>query len=277
VTSDPEGLLKQCTAPAGEPAPRSLLVFAHPDDETIALGARIHRYAEGLLVHVTDGAPRNGLDSAAHGFSSVDDYRAARFGELDQALLAGGAAHLPRQCLAVPDQEASLELVELSNVLACTIGEATPEAIFTHAYEGGHPDHDACAFAVHQAVSLLVGPKPLIVECALYHAGPFGMEIGTFLPHVATLSQIDYNLTPEEQERKRAMIAAYTSQRQTLAQFRLDTERFRIAPRYDFTRPPHAAPVHYDRYSWGTTSARFCELACAALSALDNERESACR
>jgi len=73
-------LLTRATAPSGNPAaqPKSLLVFAHPDDEAIALGARLARFRDALFVHVTDGAPRNGQDSRDHGFARLEDYRQAR-------------------------------------------------------------------------------------------------------------------------------------------------------------------------------------------------------
>jgi N-acetylglucosamine malate deacetylase 2 len=50
-----------------------------------------------------------------------------------------------------------------------------PEVIVTHSYEGGHPDHDACAFAVHHALELTrAQPVPVIVEASFYHIGPQG-------------------------------------------------------------------------------------------------------
>jgi hypothetical protein len=52
------------------PMPKSMLVFAHPDDEVVALGARLGRFQSALFVHVTDGAPRNEQESRAYGFAS---------------------------------------------------------------------------------------------------------------------------------------------------------------------------------------------------------------
>lgn len=62
--------------------PRAMVVVAHADDETIALGARMGRFQEAHFVHVTDGAPRNEQDSRAHGFAALADYRQARDHEL---------------------------------------------------------------------------------------------------------------------------------------------------------------------------------------------------
>lgn len=38
---------------------RMLIVVAHPDDETIGFGAQLCRLRDALLLHVTDGAPRD--------------------------------------------------------------------------------------------------------------------------------------------------------------------------------------------------------------------------
>ena len=62
----------------GAVAERVMIVVAHPDDETIGIGAQLGRFDDALLVHVTDGAPRDGDDARNYGFASVADYAAAR-------------------------------------------------------------------------------------------------------------------------------------------------------------------------------------------------------
>lgn len=259
-------LLRNATAPQGSdaPMPRSVLVFAHPDDEVVAVGARIGRFQSALFVHVTDGAPLNGEDSRAHGFLSVDDYREARERELDLALAMAGLQGVRRERLMIPDQQASVQLSMLTRTLHRRISEHDAEVVFTHPYEGGHPDHDACAFAVHHAVACLRAegrPAPAIIEAAFYHAGPGGIEAAQFLPPPDNTEQVEYRLSPEELARKEALIACFRTQQQTLHQFPLQYERFRIAPTYDFLRPPHPGQLLYDRFPWGMTSKRFCELA----------------
>ncbi len=93
-------MLEMATASQGDPAatPRAMLVFAHPDDETIALGAHLGRFGAAHFIHVTDGAPRNEQDSRAHGFATLQKYRDARRDELRHAMtLAGLEPHsVPR-------------------------------------------------------------------------------------------------------------------------------------------------------------------------------------
>lgn len=276
MPTDPNELLRQATAPQTDttPTPRALLIFAHQDDETVALGARLARYGEAYLLHVTDGAPRNEHDSRAHGFVTWREYHNARAAELDHALELAGVGAMKHSCLDIPDQEASLQLAALTRSILAHIDTFQPEVILTHPYEGGHPDHDACAFAVHHAVTMHAAAGqsvPQIIECAFYHAGDGGIVTGRFLPAPGNPPEAAYELTPDEQAHKRALLRCFTTQTETLSYFSLSQERFRIAPHYDFTRPPHSGPAFYDGFPWGMETKRFCELAAQAEQELRNE------
>ncbi|MFL6306712.1 MAG: PIG-L deacetylase family protein [Candidatus Sulfotelmatobacter sp.] len=247
--------------------PATMLIFAHPDDEVIALGARLGRFHSPVLVHVTDGAPRNEQDSRAHGFPTLEEYRRSREIELSHALQLAGLEKAQRVHLQISDQETSFVLSQLGRELSRLFSEYQPEIVFTHPYEGGHPDHDACAFAVHRAAAQMEAKgrkRPLIVEGAFYHAGAQGIETGCFLPHEKGAEEIHFALSPEEQQYKQRLFACFASQRDVLRYFTTERECFRVAPQYDFHQPPHAGTVFYDQYPWGMTSRRFCELACAA-------------
>lgn len=225
------------------------------------------RFADSHFVHVTDGAPRNEQDSRAHGFQHLDDYRDARTQEFRAMLETAGIGNATYECLGVPDQEASLGLAELTRRIGRMIEQWGPEVIFTHPYEGGHPDHDACAFAVHHAVG---GATP-IVEAPFYNAR--NRTTGGFLQSRG--EEVVYQLTPEELTRKKALLDCFTTQRETLRGFAATEERFRVAPQYDFSALPHDPPVLYDGYPWGMTSARFCELAREAERELRESERSA--
>jgi N-acetylglucosamine malate deacetylase 2 len=271
----------RATAPADDPRPMppALLFFAHPDDETIALGGRLGRFGGAHLVHVTDGVPHREDIAKTHGLSSLNEYRDARLEELRNVLEMAGVAEMSRECLEVPDQEASLQLTWLTRRLLLLLHMYQPNVIFTHPYEGGHPDHDACAFAVHHALELMRfrrEPEPLIVEAPFYHAGRKGMETGTFLVAQRETSELRYQLSAEEQERKQALLNAFTTQHDTLRYFPVDEERYRIAPQYEFRRPPHAGDIFYDHHPWGVNSQTFCELAWEADDALEEEMKAAC-
>ena len=256
----------------------TLVVVAHPDDEIVGAGSRLPLLREARFVYVSDGAPREGGDAARHGLS-VDGYRQARRRELESALALCGIAPDRAIHLDVPDQETSLHLADIARRLAALIVQLDVHAILTQPYEGGHPDHDATAFAVHAAVALVrAGSEPgrvvpEIVEMAGYHAGPHGPVAAEFLPNAhADAHAVTIRLDAAAQDRKRALIACHATQRETLARFPLDAERFRPAPAHDFTQPPHAGPLHYEQYPWGMTGARFRELAAQALDELGLER-----
>lgn len=240
------------------------VVVAHPDDETIGAGASLGLFRKLLLVHVTDGAPKNLSDAKAAGFSTAAEYAAARRGELAAALRAGGA--VPEQVaeLGAPDQGASLAMPALAAALAALLARHRTAAVLTHPYEGGHPDHDATALIVRLAAGRQ-DRAPDVLEMTFYHAGESGMASGDFLPNGAV--PVVVALTAAERERKRAMIAAFATQRATLAPFGVAQEAFRPAPAYEFLHPPHAGRLHYEQYDWGMTGARWRALARDALAA----------
>jgi hypothetical protein len=64
------------------------------------------------------------------------------------------------------------------------------------------------------------------------------------------------------------MLACHTSQARTLAEFRVEAERYRPASRYDFGAPPHPGMLWYEQFDWGITAARWRTLASEALAEL---------
>jgi len=235
---------------------RVALVVAHPDDETIAAGASLHLLPGLLLVHVTDGAPRTLTDVAVAGFDTPADYAAARRRELMAALDAAGVAPELVE-LGVVDQEASFHMPILARALSRLFDAHGIEAVITHAYEGGHPDHDATAFAVHAAT----GHRP-VLEFAGYHADPAGALLtGCFLPGPAPTVIV---LTDAERARKRSMFDCFHTQARMLKAFGTDQEAFRPAAPYDFTAPPLPGRLNYEHWGWSMTGARWRTLVQAA-------------
>lgn len=251
------------------PPSRLVVVAAHPDDEVIGASSVLHGCVGVTVVHVTDGSPRALDDARAAGYESREEYARARRDERDRALALAGidAAHV--HDLAVADQDATRQLVRITHRLEALLAQLAPDAVMTHPYEGGHPDHDATAFAVHAALDRLAAsgrPRPALLEMTSYHLGAAGLESGTFVgadPGVAVL------LDEEACRRKRAMFACHATQRRVLADFRADAERFRRAPRYEFRELPNDGALYYAHFPWGTTPESWRARVTAALAALE--------
>jgi LmbE family N-acetylglucosaminyl deacetylase len=246
-----------------DPANRTILLAAHPDDETIGSGAMLASFPELTIIHATDGAPLDMEDARRCGFSSCAAYADARRQELHRALEVAEADHARLVEWKVVDKQAAYEMPKLARLLVPILGANV--LLLTHPYEGGHPDHDACAFVAH-AAARLCGKKLTVVEFTSYHAGPGGFTAEEFLG--AAHDAITVELTEVQKVRKRRMLECFSTQIEILSQFPVQRERFRLAPPYDFTKPPHEGQLLYERYGWEMTGPAFCALASQAMHEL---------
>lgn len=256
--------------------PSTAIVAAHPDDEIIgATSVLLRGGGDNAIVHVTDGAPRNLRYARAAGFGSRAEYARARRSELSAALSHAGIG--PECChqLWVVDQEAIFELERVTRRLTAIFWHQAPSRVITHAYEGGHPDHDAVALAVHAAVRLIDrggGVAPAIVEMTSYHAGPDGIETGAFLGTDPPATAIA--LGTHERVVKRAMLDCFATQQQMLMQFGTECELFRSAPQYCFIDASHPGPLFYEQSDWGVDGRTWREHAARTLSSLNLDPRS---
>lgn len=249
------------------------LVVAHPDDETIGAGGLLSRLSAATVVHVTDGAPRDMIDARRLGFASADDYAEARHRELDAALDIADVTPENRVHFGHPDKAAVHALADIVAALEELILTRRITTVVTHAYEGGHPDHDAVAVAVATAVRAL-GQRGVAVETIafpLYRLGERG-PVGRSFPttgmdrpdHVVTR-----HLSESERATKRAMSACFETQADIVARFAIDVELFapvRVPPRP--ATAPNGGAVLYEGFGWGLTWRDWSRAAHAALWAL---------
>jgi LmbE family N-acetylglucosaminyl deacetylase len=258
-----------CAARRERPgASATLVIVAHPDDEVIGAGARLAQVRPLEIAHVTDGAPRDGRAAAAVRFANPGEYRMARRAELRSAMALAGIGPDCLLDLGLVDQEAAHELRELTLRVVALFRRRRPAAVVTQPYEGGHPDHDAAAFAVHHACALLARrgiPPPAIIEMTSYHQHAGAFRQGRFAGGV---EGVTVTLGPEERALKRRMLDCFATQRVTLAPFETEVERFRLAPGYDFLQPPDADGRYYERFPWGMTAAKWETLVRRARRSL---------
>ena len=258
--------------------PSVMIISAHQDDESIGAGSRLCRLTEAYVVHVTDGAPRNPEVAARYGFSTREAYADARRRELLNAMHIAGVPEDRLICLGYVDGEAALRMVDLVLDIAQLIDDHEPEIIITHPYEGGHTDHDSTAFAVHLACGLLrregVEP-PAVLEMTSYHDRDGERVVHDFLPHErADLDQRLVLLDEEEQDLKRRMYECFTTQQGVLQTFSTAMEKFRPAPRYVFTRPPHEGRLNYEKYGDPQLGSRWRRNAERAMERLRLRRSA---
>jgi LmbE family N-acetylglucosaminyl deacetylase len=269
-------LMRCFTCPKGEAdVPGTLIVAAHPDDETIGVGGMFPRLQDALtIVHVTDGAPRFRRQWGRQEFSSWDEYAGQRLREVTCALNVAGVDESVCRRLEFMDSEVTMNLVPLTHRLVDILDDLRPEVVITHPYEGGHTDHDATAFAVRAACTLLARDRavaPALVEFTSYHNEGGEKVVNRFLPFDGA-PVTDVALTREEKDMKRRMYDCFYTQYSVLRDMPIRYERFRPAPRYDFTEAPHPGRLRYERYPLGIRGKHWRQLAADAMAHLGLDR-----
>jgi N-acetylglucosamine malate deacetylase 2 len=246
---------------------RLMVVVAHPDDEVLFAGGQFSTCAQLGIVHVTDGAPSIRV-ARAKGFASLDAYAEARRTELQAALDVAGLTASYRN-LGYRDQLASFHMPAIAKDLVKTIGEWTPDIVLTHAYEGGHMDHDATAFAV--AAATRHRPDGLQVwEMACYHRQDGRPVQGSFPRDRFGPGRV-LTLSAEAEAVKRRMLACFASQAALIGAFPTGHECVRPAPPHDFTRAPVDEPLNYESEVWGMQGRHWRALAAASTEALEGQ------
>jgi LmbE family N-acetylglucosaminyl deacetylase len=271
-----QSLMRWFTAPGqGEAPPRVMVLAAHPDDETIGVGGMFPRLEGALeIVHVTDGAPRHRRQWGRQEFGSWDEYAAQRHREVESALRVAGVDPSICRRLEVMDSEVSMNLVPVTRRLMEMFADTRPEVVITHPYEGGHTDHDATAFAARAACTLLAREgvqAPALAEFTSYHNEGGEKVVNRFLPFDGS-PVTDVALSREEKDMKRRMYDCFVTQYGVLRDMPIRVERYRPAPRYDFTQAPHAGRLRYERYPLGIRGKHWRQLAADALEHLELDR-----
>ncbi|MET0391158.1 MAG: PIG-L family deacetylase [Polyangiales bacterium] len=240
---------------------RLLVLAAHPDDETVGAASLLLDLPRCVVVHLTDGAP---FDKRLWPSGLLGDRRAYAHVRRAEALSALAEAKLLPESImsfACADQATSQHLVTLTRGFSQLLERLDPQLIVTHAYEGGHPDHDAAAFIAAHALRLRHKQGrslPALFEMTSYHSAPADPGANITLPALETGRFLRRDecevwtrtLDDEQRARKRKMLACYESQHAALTLFDSEQEHFRLAPHYDFNVAPHPGTLHYEQRGW---------------------------
>jgi LmbE family N-acetylglucosaminyl deacetylase len=244
-----------------------MAVFAHPDDETLALGGQLPRLSGIRIMCVTDGAPEDRRFWPAD-MSDRATYAGRRAAEFRSAMALAG---IPDQAVVhagLKDMTVLDHAAELARELNVMFRRHHISLVVTHAYEGGHPDHDGTALAVHAAAALMARAglsAPTVTEVGLYRQREGRPDFGAAEDDGTALR---IALNERALRRKRQMLDAYVSQASTIALFDPAVEVFRTAGQPDFTRLPNDGALLYSHFGFPITPDDMLRRNHTALHAL---------
>ncbi len=234
-----------------------LVVFPHPDDEVFFCASLRHFIRNGRsphLIYVTGGrlAPRG-----------------HRLRWLSRSLVAAGIGSVPVELLGFEDGRCVARMGELRDELRGHMSRLRPPAVFTVAYEGGHPDHDACHWAVVRAADSSA-ERPTVYEFPTYHRGGRLFRAGALLPDRGEVYRTPVG--EGDLRRKAAVLRCHGPHGALLRYFLqlfLDRpelsrgEPYRRVARRSYLDPPHDGRLGYELYTrWTFRAFRSMVLRC---------------
>lgn len=196
----------------------------------------LQRLRRALVVFCADGSSWWPPYWLTYGFPPI--HAKLRRQEALRAIRMAGSDHEIR-FLGYPDGSLATNLVLAYRSLASLLRLWEPEYVITHAFEGGHEDHDACSFLV-ATLSKQFKFQPW--EMPLYYReSSTGIVIRQNFATGNPEAEILTPISESELSVKKAMLAAHASQRQIIARFDPSCERFRRQPLHDYSVWPKSA------------------------------------
>jgi LmbE family N-acetylglucosaminyl deacetylase len=213
----------------------TLVLVAHPDDESVGCGMLLQRIASAGILLCTDGGPAIARPWYERVLHSRARYAGKRLKEFRAASRIAGVQYTC-EMKGIQDQLLYQCLERAAGFLADHIAQYRPDTILTHAFEAGHPDHDCCAFLGQWAgrkFSLPVWEMPLY-----YRPTPSSpLVYQQFLCCYG--NEIELFPEPDKLLRKTMMLSHHKSQAVVISKFDKTREVFRPQPAYDFSVNPN--------------------------------------
>lgn len=185
------------------PGDRVLVAVAHPDDETLSMGATLASLsAYGVEVHVL--CLTRGEAALDHVGVHVPGLAARRSAELQAAADALGVASAT--VLDLPDSALADRRIQSLDVLHDAVSRHRPTCLATVWHRDPHPDHRAVSHAARAAAT----------------TGTAVHELGLWSTHWTDPADVRADVVlldvdDASAQAKRAAVACYTSQREPLA------------------------------------------------------------
>ncbi len=223
---------------------RILILIPHPDDEAVGCTAAIERARQqGARVfgaYLTCGVPAQELLWSWQRKSHTRRVLRRRL-EADRAANALGLEIASDQ--QIPTRTLQLALEGTQRLIQRLIRHLSIDMLWTPAYEGGHQDHDVTNFLA----STFRSAVPVWEFSEYNYAGGRPRSQEFFSPNG---SEKTIPLADEEQDRKRRILRMYRSERGNLSHIWVEKEAFRPLAEYDYSQPPHAGKLFYERFQW---------------------------
>lgn len=228
---------------------RILILVPHPDDEVVGCYAAIARARaagrEVSAVYLTTGVAPIEMHWPWRRRAHAGRVRRRRAEALRVAERLGVR---PLEFFDWPARTLRDHLAEahacISRLLADPVADI--DTVWVPAYEGGHQDHDVTNMIASTLDRDESGFR--ILEFAEYNFRDRVVRSHEFV--AGSHDDVVLVLTEQERQRKVDLLDAYASERPNLRHVEIGRERFRPLARYDYTRPPHASPLFYERFQW---------------------------
>jgi N-acetylglucosamine malate deacetylase 2 len=205
-----------------------LALVAHPDDESIGLGTYFQLCRKAHLLFLTSdqvGQSKvivEGESAVAHSVRELEAEAAVR---LVPNVAIVGFERFPNRALCD-------HLPQAAGRIETTLRHVGASFLLTHAFEGGHPDHDCCSFLANRVSRLVNIP---VIEFPVYSGGPRSIVQG-FSDAEGVIRLIP---TDTQRSLKDAMFRAHASQSSVMRRFSASRDEcFREQPLYDYYVPP---------------------------------------
>jgi N-acetylglucosamine malate deacetylase 1 len=224
---------------------RRILVLApHPDDEVVGACAAIARArAAGdriLCLYLTTGVPARDVlwpwERKRHPGKVIRRTDEARLAA--KLLDIGFIAVAPWATRTLKGHWDSARAL-----IAETVKAEKIDSLWVPAFEGAHQDHD-----VANALASTFLERLEVSEFAEYNFAGGRVRAHEFVDSNGTETVLE--LTPDEQQLKRRALALYASEQPNLRHIGVEREAFRPMPRHDYSLPPHAGRLFWQRFQW---------------------------
>lgn len=246
---------------------QTLVLVAHPDDETGGCAGLLQRLADPVVVFATEGAPADKFFWGPYG--SQRNYASIRRYEAAAALATAGVQRIEfltdhsSQGHEPTDQRLYCALPAAFDAVCKLIRKYEPDSVIVPAYEGGHPDHDACS--VLGALLRRSFGHLHVCEMPLYHRSDAGTLVCKRFRQ-SNGTEVEVELSVKEIQIRAAMAAQYASQPDLGEYIAAGIEYYRPQVDYDYSQPPHAGLLNYQVWRWPISPESVCREFMKSLS-----------